>query len=135
LFLRQGGRGRQVPPIPPEYEYEEYRDYGEVYQDYGDTYQDSEEEEEDPQVNWSDVNVNKREEDSYGRGRDNSAQREEIEESYVAPSIDDESAQEDTDEGESGPECRNLLHELEHPKEHERCPNAGMVIDIWGYCR
>ena len=53
----------------------------------------------------------------------------------VAPSTDDESGQEDTDEGECGPECRNLLHELEHPKEHERCQNAGMVIDIWGYCR
>ena len=97
------------------YEYEEYRDYGEVYQDYGETYQDSEEE--NPQVNLSDVDAYKREEDSYGRGRDVSAQREELEETYVAPSIDDESAQEETDEGECGPECRNLLHELEHPKE------------------
>ena len=115
------------------YEYEEYRDYGEVYQDYGETYQDSEEE--NPQVNLSDVDAYKREEDSYGTGRDDSTQRDEIEETYVAPSLDDESARETTEEGECGPECRNLLHELEHPKEHERCPNAGMVIDIWGYCR
>ena len=80
------------------------------------------------------MNAYKREEDSCGRGRDESAQREEIEETYVAPTTDDKSAREGTDEGECGPECRNLVHELEHPKEHERCPNAGMVIDIWGYC-
>ena len=115
------------------YEDEEYRDYGEVYQDYVETYQESEEE--DPQVNLRDVDAYKRKEDSYGRGRDDSNQIEEFEKTYVAPSIDDESAREETDEGECGPECRNLLHELEHPKEHERCPNAGMVIDIWGYCR
>merc|ERR1711935_951509 len=33
-----------------------------------------------------------------------------------------------------GPDCRNLLHEVEHPKEEERCPQ-GMVLDIYGYCR
>ena len=91
MFLRQGGRGQQVPPIPPVYEYEEYRDYGEVYQDYGETYQDSEEE--NPQVNLSDVDAYKREEDSYGRGRDNSAQREDIEETYVAQITDDQERQ------------------------------------------
>ena len=69
------------------YEFEEYGDYGEVYQDYGETYQDSEEE--NPQVNLSDVDAYKREEDSYGRGRDDRTQRDEIEETYVAPSIDD----------------------------------------------
>ena len=35
---------------------------------------------------------------------------------------------------ECGPECRNRLHELDHPKEEERCA-AGQVLDIWGYCR
>merc|ERR1719318_1608971 len=125
---RQSEKDRQVPPIPPVYEYEEYGDYGEVYQDYG-------EEEENPQDSLGNVDVHKREEDSYGRGLDDNVQREDIEDTYDAPSTDGEDAQEETDEGECGPDCRNLLHELEHPKEHERCPNAGMVIDIWGYCR
>jgi len=39
------------------------------------------------------------------------------------------------DSGDCGPECQNLLHELDHPKEHSRCTRAGQVIDIWGYCR
>ena len=39
------------------------------------------------------------------------------------------------EEGACGPECRNLMHESEHPKEDDRCPYEGMVIDIWGYCR
>ena len=39
------------------------------------------------------------------------------------------------EEEECGPECRNLLHELGHPQEEARCPGAGQVIDIWGYCR
>ena len=38
------------------------------------------------------------------------------------------------DTGDCGPECQNLLHELDHPKEQTRCP-PGQVIDIWGYCR
>ena len=33
-----------------------------------------------------------------------------------------------------GPQCRNRLHELHHPKEEEKC-GAGQVLDIWGYCR
>ena len=43
----------------------------------------------------------------------------------------------DNDDGdeECGPECQNLLHELGHPREEARCPGAGQVIDIWGYCR
>merc|ERR1719370_1751793 len=41
---------------------------------------------------------------------------------------------EEEEEG-CGPECRNLLHEVDHPKEDERCPDPNMVIDIWGYCR
>ena len=41
----------------------------------------------------------------------------------------------DGEEEECGPECRNLLHELGHPQEEVRCPGAGQVIDIWGYCR
>ena len=39
------------------------------------------------------------------------------------------------DSGDCGHECQNLLHELDHPKEHSRCTRAGQVIDIWGYCR
>ena len=41
----------------------------------------------------------------------------------------------DDEEEECGPECRNLLHEVGHPREEARCPGAGQVIDIWGYCR
>ena len=53
------------------------------------------------------------------------------------PSQDNNNAEENTDNDDEdcGPECRNLLHELEHPKEDDKCPNPGMVIDIWGYCR
>ena len=120
MFARQGARGRQVAPIPPVYEFE---DYGEIYQDYG-------EEEEYPE--GRDDETNGREEENYGRGEseDNIEEQANDEQSQGG-----ETAQEETDDGECGPECRNLLHELEHPKEHERCPNAGMVIDIWGYCR
>merc|ERR1719431_1628277 len=50
-----------------------------------------------------------------------------------------QSSEEDSEvrgeEGACGPECRNLMHESEHPKEDDRCPYEGMVIDIWGYCR
>jgi len=120
--LRQGARGRQVAPIPPVYDYE---DYGEIYQDYGD-------EEEYPESQGGDDETYGREEENYGRGEseDNIEEQANDEQSQGG-----ETSQEETDDGECGPECRNLLHELEHPKEHERCPNAGMVIDIWGYCR
>ena len=37
-------------------------------------------------------------------------------------------------QGDCGPDCQNLLHELGHPQEAARCP-GGQVIDIWGYCR
>ena len=37
-------------------------------------------------------------------------------------------------QGDCGPDCQNLLHELGHPQEASRCPQ-GQVIDIWGYCR
>ena len=111
-------QGRQVPTIPAEYEY--YDDYGEIYQDYG------------YQQNYPEITeVSEREEERYKQGG-NSVQDEETNE------IDNdsvESGKEDTDDGECGPECRNLLHELEHPKEHARCPDTRMVIDIWGYCR
>merc|ERR1712025_11211 len=40
----------------------------------------------------------------------------------------------DNDKDACGPECRNLLHEVDHPKEQDRCPQ-GMVLDIYGYCR
>ena len=45
-------------------------------------------------------------------------------------------ANDDSDDARTdcGPECRNRLHELDHPKEEERCA-AGQVLDIWGYCR
>merc|ERR1712192_77313 len=46
-----------------------------------------------------------------------------------------EEAEEEEEEEGCGPECRNLLHEVGHPKEDERCPDPSMVIDIWGYCR
>merc|ERR1719430_302138 len=46
-----------------------------------------------------------------------------------------ETEQEGGDEDDCGPMCRNLVHEVGHPKEHDRCPEEGMVIDIWGYCR
>ena len=118
IFIRQGLQGRQVPTIPPEYEY--YDDYGEIYQDYG------------YQQNYPEITeVSGREEERYKQGG-NSVHEEETNE------IDNdsvESGKEDTDDGECGPECRNLLHELEHPKEHDRCPDTRMVIDIWGYCR
>jgi len=39
------------------------------------------------------------------------------------------------DDDECGPDCRNLLHELGHPREQSRCSGSGQVIDIWGYCR
>ena len=119
LFARQGARGRQVAPIPPVYEYE---DYGEIYQDYG-------EEEEYPESQGGDGETYRREE-GRGESEDNIEEQANDEQSQGG-----KSSQEETDDGECGPECRNLLHELEHPKEHERCPNAGMVIDIWGYCR
>jgi len=48
---------------------------------------------------------------------------------------EDEGGDEGGDEGECGPMCRNLVHEVGHPKEDARCPEEGMVIDIWGYCR
>ena len=48
---------------------------------------------------------------------------------------DDDDDEEEEDDEECGPECRNLLHELGHPREEARCPGAGQVIDIWGYCR
>ena len=30
---------------------------------------------------------------------------------------------------------RNRAHQLDHPKEEERCPYEGMVVDVYGYCR
>ena len=41
----------------------------------------------------------------------------------------------DVTDDDCGPDCQNLLHELDHPKEDERCSGPGQVIDIWGYCR
>merc|ERR1712236_132571 len=49
--------------------------------------------------------------------------------------VEESGGGEELDKGDCGPKCRNLLHELEHPKEHARCPDSRMVIDIWGYCR
>lgn len=39
------------------------------------------------------------------------------------------------EEGACGPHCRNRAHQLDHPKEEERCPYEGMVVDVYGYCR
>ena len=41
----------------------------------------------------------------------------------------------DVTDDDCGPDCQNLLHELDHPREDERCSGPGQVIDIWGYCR
>ena len=46
----------------------------------------------------------------------------------------DEIAESEPGQGDCGPDCQNLLHELGHPQEAARCPQ-GQVIDIWGYCR
>jgi len=118
IQLRQGLRGRPVPTIPPEYEY--YDDYGEIYQDY------------DYQENYPEVTEDSEREEQRYRQEYDSVQEEEANDKE---NNSVESGKEDTDDGECGPECRNLLHELEHPKEHDRCPDARMVIDIWGYCR
>ena len=68
----------------------------------------------------------------YGGGRRESGERRpEVEEGEEI----DESGEEEVAEGDCGPECRNLLHESEHPQEDARCPYEGMVIDVWGYCR
>jgi len=47
----------------------------------------------------------------------------------------DQTPEEEGAEGDCGSDCRNLMHESEHPKEDARCPYEGMVIDVWGYCR
>ena len=49
--------------------------------------------------------------------------------------VEERTADDDDGDEECGPECRNLLHEVGHPREEARCPGAGQVIDIWGYCR
>ena len=49
--------------------------------------------------------------------------------------VEERTGDDGDEEEECGPECRNLLHELGHPQEEVRCPGAGQVIDIWGYCR
>merc|ERR1712110_190907 len=46
----------------------------------------------------------------------------------------DEIAESEPGQGDCGPDCQNLLHELGHPQEAAQCPQ-GQVIDIWGYCR
>eukprot|EP00092_Neocalanus_flemingeri_P010034 GFUD01010814.1.p1 GENE.GFUD01010814.1~~GFUD01010814.1.p1 ORF type:complete len:416 (-),score=136.29 GFUD01010814.1:202-1449(-) len=129
--LRQGV-SRQVAPIPPVYE-EEYEDYGEVYQDYG----------EYGEYGYPEVGLSAGDQggegggdqtNGRGGGEEDDRTGQEEEEDQVQGG-GEETGGGETDDGQCGPECRNLLHELEHPKEHERCPNAGMVIDIWGYCR
>jgi len=158
--LRQGVRGREVAPIPPVYVNDEYEDYEEVYQDYGEEYQDYREEYEEDQDRYpvetdrypevkdrypvvgdeeesdeGEFEGNGREQDAYGsQGSVNDRGRQEGEDDE-SQTTGDENTGGEVDDGQCGPECRNLLHELEHPKEHERCSNAGMVIDIWGYCR
>ena len=49
--------------------------------------------------------------------------------------VEERTGDDDDGDEECRPECRNLLHELGHPREEARCPGAGQVIDIWGYCR
>jgi len=120
-LLRQAYSGRTVEPLPHDDEYSYYDEYGEVYQDY------------DNAGNYQDVGNYDQKNDFYGSivASDRVTQGED------GPSQDNNNAEENTDNDDEdcGPECRNLLHELEHPKEDDKCPNPGMVIDIWGYCR
>jgi len=56
-------------------------------------------------------------------------------EEFVRRTEPKEEEEEEEEEGACGPECRNRAHELDLPKEAERCPYEGMVIDVYGYCR
>ena len=53
---------------------------------------------------------------------------------FVSPHTTQSASTDSAWDSDCGPSCHNLLHQLGHPKEAERCP-AGQVLDIWGYCR
>ena len=79
--------------------------------------------------------------EEYGGYRQEERGREENQETGQGRTVEEtlksseESNAEKGEEEGCGPECRNLMHESEHPEEDDRCPYEGMVIDIWGYCR
>merc|ERR1711942_622544 len=119
--------GRHVSPIPPEYEY--YDDYGEIYQDYGYD-QDYNEVTGNTDETIEEERYGANREERYG-AREEKVHRAKENEIYNTREEEDpnnkddnggEISQDETVDGECGPECRNLLHEVEHPKEHTRCP-------------
>ena len=70
-------------------------------------------------------------------GRDGLKLRQETREADLASRdvfVSPHTTQSASTDSDCGPSCHNLLHQLGHPKEAERCP-AGQVLDIWGYCR
>merc|ERR1711892_1348038 len=120
LNVRQNQVGRQVPALPePEPESEEV-ELGEEFEYDGGSAQGRGDGRESSERGGN-------EESGYGQeGREHERTVEETLQS---------SEEETGEEGDCGSECRNLMHESEHPKEADRCPYEGMVIDIWGYCR
>ena len=131
FHFRQNQIGRQVPAIPETVEDgEEYEQSGYGYTRDSNEYINQrggggrrDQGRGDGRGSYESENYRQ----GYGQGRERTV--EEILESS------EESNQEKGEEGACGPECRNLMHESEHPKEDDRCPYEGMVIDIWGYCR
>jgi len=125
LIGRQNNIGRRRPAIPDDYEeVDEYvapAKYSEEQPSgYGYT----------------------RDSTEYGRG-DQGSRSAEIRENADTRRLEEkvnysaeagEEMDKSSEEG-CGSECRNLLHESDHPQEDSRCPYEGQVIDIWGYCR
>lgn len=119
----RGGYGRRRPP--PVVEYDDGTEYDDGYESIEDRrYQGGR--------------------GRYGGGRNRETYRERLPppsaterprrpSTTTTPQPENERSTED--DGGCGPECRNLLHEVDHPKEEERCPYEGMVLDIYGYCR
>ena len=158
LIFRQSQVGRRVPAIPEDYDNGEY---GEEYEDEGGYEAPGRYNEEEPSgygyTRDSNEYVQRRGGGSRraqgrgdrrgsgesGGGRRGSGERR-TEQGGEGEAFDrsveeilkiDKSGEEKEEEGDCGPECRNLMHESEHPQEDARCPYEGMVIDVWGYCR
>merc|ERR1711892_816266 len=135
LNVRQNQVGRQVPALPePEPESEEV-ELGEEFEYDGGYEAPSRYTEEQPSGYGYTRDSNEYVERRGGGGGsaqgggDGRGEERTVEETL-------QSSEEETgEEGDCGTECRNLMHESEHPKEADRCPYEGMVIDIWGYCR
>ena len=118
FLFRQNQIGRQVPAIPEDsYDGSEISGYGYTRDsnEYGDM-----------------RGQGRREGYESGGKRQGYEQVEERGGKTVEEIL--QSSEEDNEvngeEGSCGPECRNLMHESEHPKEDDRCPYEGMVIDI-----